>query len=129
MNKLLIPFQKHLFILLGFFIPTSIAITNLIIGLLAFFWIIEGNFKTKIQIIKTSKWMLALFALIFLYAIGMLWGDNHLNAEWQFQRLALLFVFPILATIKIDQKSIRHAIAAFLFTTFFLIDFTVALSK
>ncbi len=118
MNKLLIPLQKTLFILLGFFIPTSIAITNLIIGLLALCWIIEGNFKPKIQIIKTSKWMLSLFALIFLYALGMLWGENHLNAEWQFQRLALLFVFPLLATIKIDQKSISYAISAFLFTTF-----------
>ena len=118
MNKLLIPLQKNLFILLGVFIPTSIAITNLVIGLLALCWVIEGNFKSKIQVIKTTKWMVALFALIFLYALAMLWGENHLNAEWQFQRLALLFVFPLLATIKLDQKSISYAIFAFLFTTF-----------
>ena len=118
MNKLTIQPQQYLFILLGVFIPTSIGITNFIIALLSFFWILEGNFKAKVQFIKTSKWMLSIFALISLYGLGMLWGNIHLNAEWQFQRLALLLVFPILATIKIDQKTIKYGAAAFLITTF-----------
>ena len=96
MNKLISRVQQFLFVLLGVFIPTSIAITNLIIGLLALCWILERNFKAKFDIIKSSKWMLAIFALIGLYALGMLWGDQHLNADWQFQRLALLLVFPVL---------------------------------
>lgn len=118
MNRLLNKAQQALFILLGVTIPTSIAITNLVIGLLALCWIIEGGFNNKFKTIKSSKWMLFIFALIALYGLGTFWGDNHLNAVWQFQRLALLLAFPILATITISQLTIRRSVMAFLATTF-----------
>jgi O-antigen ligase len=53
-----------------------------------------------------------------LYVLGLFWGDIHVNANWQFQRLALLLVFPILATIDLKQKTIRNGTIAFLITTF-----------
>tara|TARA_B100000767_G_scaffold199867_1_gene186830 strand:+ start:3899 stop:5083 length:1185 start_codon:yes stop_codon:yes gene_type:complete len=118
MNKFISSIQQFLFILLAVFIPTSIAITNLIIGLLALFWILERNFKAKFDIIKSSRWMHAIFALIGFYVLGMFWGDQHLNASWQFQRLALLFVFPILMTMNLMQKTIKIAIFSFLGTAF-----------
>jgi len=118
MNKVISKIQQLLFVLLGISIPTSIAITNLIVGLLALCWIFEGNFKAKFECIKSSKWMLSIFALIGLYGLGMLWGNNHLNADWQFQRLALLFVFPVLATMNLQQKTIKNAVIAFLGTAF-----------
>ena len=118
MNKLIGRVQQFLFILLGVFIPTSIAISNLIIGLLALCWILERNFKAKFDIIKSSKWMFAVFALIGLYTLGMFWGEQHLNADWQFQRLALLLVFPVLMTMNLKQKTIKRAVIAFLVTAF-----------
>ena len=118
MNKLVTRIQQFLFILLGVFIPTSIAITNLIIGSLALCWILERNFITKFNVIKSSKWMLAIFALIGLYLLGMFWGDQHLNADWQFQRLALLLIFPILMTMNLNQETIKRAVFAFLGTAF-----------
>ena len=118
MNKWISRAQQFLFILLGVFIPTSIAITNLIIGLLALCWILERNFKAKFDSIKSSKWMLAIFALIGFYALGMLWGNQHLNADWQFQRLALLLTFPVLMTMNLKQETIKRAVFAFLGTAF-----------
>jgi len=118
MNKLIVRVQQFLFVLLGVFIPTSIAITNLIIFLLALCWIIERNFEAKFDIIKSTKWMLAIFALIGFYGLGMLWGDQHLNADWQFQRLALLLVFPVLMTMNLKQETIKRAVFAFLGTAF-----------
>ena len=118
MSKLIVGAQQFLFVLLGVFISTSIAITNLIIGLLALCWIFERNFKAKFDIIRSSKWMLAIFALIGLYALGMLWGAQHLNAEWQFQRLALLLVFPVFMTMNLRQETIKKAVFAFLGTAF-----------
>jgi len=126
MNKLIVRAQQFLFVLLGVFIPTSIAITNLIIGLLALCWILERNFKAKFDIIKSSKWMLAVFSLIGFYGLGMLWGDQHLNADWQFQRLALLLVFPVFMTMNLKQMTIKRAVFAFLGTAF--ISALVALS-
>jgi O-antigen ligase len=136
--------QKVLFILLGITIPTSIAITNLVIIMLVLCWISEWivfiwiyvfpryvwydhlqseNFKLnvfkRLKLYRTKwKWMLSIFGLIGLYALGLYWGDNHLNAEWQFQRLPLLLVFPILATIAISQLTIKRSVMAFLGTTF-----------
>ena len=118
MNKLIVRAQQFLFVLLGVFIPTSIAITNLIVALLTICWLLEGDFKTKFDSIKSSKWMLSIFALIAFYALGMLWGDQHLNADWQFQRLALLLVFPVLMTMNLKQETINRAIFAFLGTAF-----------
>ena len=118
MNKLIVRAQQFLFVLLGVFIPTSIAITNLIIGLLALCWILERNFKAKFDIIRSSKWMLAILALIGFYGLGLLWGDQHLNADWQFQRLALLLIFPILMTMNLNQETIKRAVFVFLGTAF-----------
>ncbi len=118
MNSLTIKLKAGLFILLGIFIPTSIAITNLIIAALSVLWILEGDFRVKIKIIKSSKWMIAIFSLILLYLFGLFWGHFHSNAEWQFQRLALLLVFPLFATIRVNQKTLQSGALAFLITTF-----------
>ena len=118
MNSIRNQAQQILFILLGIFIPTSIAMSNFLIGGLVLCWILEGNFLKKISQIKESKWMLSIFGLIGLYALGLCWGDNHLNAEWQFQRLALLLVFPIFITTEFKQKTINRAVIAFLGTAF-----------
>ena len=117
-NNIFLSLKKKLFILLGVFIPTSIAITNIIIGLLLICWILEGELKQKIKYLRSSKWILSIFGLIGLYVLGMFWGEIHSDAMWQFQRLALLLVFPLLATLKIDQGTIKNSVLGFLFTTF-----------
>lgn len=129
MNKLLSNVQQFLFVLLGVFIPTSVAITNLIIGLLALCWILERNFKAKFDVIKSSKWMLSIFAFIGLYVLGLLWGDQHLNADWQFQRLALLLVFPVLMTMNLKQETIKRAVIAFLGTAFISAFLAIAINN
>jgi len=118
MNSIINQAQQILFILLGIFIPTSIVISNCLIGGLVLCWILEGDFLKKISRIKESKWMLSIFGLIGLYALGLCWGGNHLNAEWQFQRLALLLVFPIFITTEFKQKTIKRAVITFLGTAF-----------
>ena len=117
MNNSAIALQQYLFVSLGFFIPISISISNIIIGFLVFCWILEGDFKKKFHKIKSFKWLLALFGLISLYIIGLFWGESHVDAAWQFQRLALLLMFPILATIRIHQNTIENGAIAFLSAT------------
>jgi len=118
MNSIRNQAQQILFILLGVFIPTSIAISNFLIGGLVLCWILEGDFSKKISQIKESKWILSVFGLIGLYALGLCWGDNHLNSGWQFQRLALLLVFPIFITMELKQETIKRAVITFLGTAF-----------
>jgi len=111
--------QQNLFILLGIFIPTSIAATNIIIGLISFLWIFQGSIKSKIYTIRSSKWITAIFCLIILYFLGMFWGETHNNYLWQFQRLALLLVFPVFFTLDLEKKTIIRAVQVFLFTALF----------
>ena len=85
--------KHYLLILLGVFIPTSIGLTNVTIALISLLWIIEGNYKIKWDEIKKVKWLVPMFALIGLYILGMFWGENHINARFQFQRLSLLLFF------------------------------------
>jgi len=118
MNSIRNQTQQILFILLGVFIPTSIAISNFLIGGLVLCWILEGDFLKKVNQIKQSKWILSIFGLIGLYGLGLCWGDNHLNAEWQFKKLALLLVFPVFTTMELKQKTISRAVIAFLGTAF-----------
>jgi len=118
MNSFFNQAQQYLFILLGVFIPTSIAATNILIACLSICWILEGKYKEKYKCIKSSKWMLSIFGLISLYILGLFWGDNHANSLWQFQRLALLLLFPVLGTLILHQKTLKKGIISFLITTF-----------
>lgn len=116
-NKI-IKIQTWLFILLGIAIPTSIAASGIIMGILALLWILEGEFKTKGKQIILSKWMLAILGLIIFYGAGMFWGDNHSNSLWIFQKISLLLMFIIFATSNFQQKAFKLGAVAFLITTF-----------
>ena len=69
-------------IILAFFAPISIFVTDVAVFSLAILWLFEGQFKSKWNKIKSSPWILSLLALLFLYLVGMLWGTNHQGAEW-----------------------------------------------
>ena len=110
--------QQILFVLLGITIPTSIALTNMVLGSLVLCWILEGGLNQKLKHIMSSSWMVAVFLLIILYLLGMLWGDNHNNVSWQIQRLLLLLAFPVLITIDLEQKTIKKSVVGFLGVNF-----------
>ena len=110
--------KHYLLILLAVFIPTSIGLTNIIIALISLLWIIEGNYNKKWKIIKNIKWLVPMLALIALYILGMFWGENHINASFQFQRLSLLLFFPVLVSTFNNQNTIRYSAIAFLATNF-----------
>lgn len=110
--------QQYLFISLAVAIPISIALTNYIVAGIIFCWFFSAEFKKKIQIIKNSKSTLALILLIIFYAIGMFWGDNHTDAIWVFQNLALLLLFPIFLSLEIKQNTIKLAVCCFLCINF-----------
>lgn len=118
MNKSIHTIIQFLFILLSIAIPTSIAITNLLIAAIILFWFLDGRFKNKIKEFTLLKWPIHLFFLVFFYMLGLLWGDNHNHAAWVFQRLGLILVLPFFVTLPITKKTIRRSVLAFLITLF-----------
>ena len=68
-------------ILLAFFAPISVFLTDLAIFSLVILWILDGQFRSKLDIIKSSPWILSLLLLLFIYLVGMMWGTNHQGAR------------------------------------------------
>ena len=120
--------QQVLFVLLGFSIPISIAFTNILLALIALCWLVEGNFKEKFNYITSSKWCASMVALIILYVFGMLWGSNHNNANWLFQKLALLLFFPILTTLDLNRKTMQYSVVGFLIINFISACFAILIN-
>lgn len=106
-----------LFVLLGLSIPLSIAVANLIIGLISVCWLLDGQMKKKLNEIRHNKWMLSIIFLLVLYCFGMLWGANHQNALWVFKKLSLLLVFIVYGTLKLKKSALKFGTLLFLFST------------
>ena len=104
-------------ITLAFFAPISIFLTDLGVFSLAAIWLFEGRFSDKWKKITASPWISSLLLLMFVYILGLLWGTNHNNAAWLFQKSALLLLLPILYTLDFTQKEVRFSLFAFLSAT------------
>ena len=104
-------------ILLAFFAPISVLLTDLAIFSLVILWILDGQFRSKLDIIKSSPWILSLLLLLFIYLLGMMWGTNHQGAERILQKTFILLLLPILYTFNFSQKEIKFSLFAFLTAT------------
>jgi O-antigen ligase len=114
MNAKLYKVQGLLFVLLAFFIPISIFVTDILIFSISLLWILQGQFKNKWKIIRSSKWMISIIALLGLYIFGLLWGEFHSNALWTLEKTALLLFLPILYSSSLSQDVIKKSLIAFL---------------
>ena len=107
---------QSLFVLLGITIPVSVAATNIVLALIIFLWIFEGNIRFKIKSMFSKKWIIFLFIFFCWNILGMLWGENHNNSAWIFQRLALLILLPVLITVNFKKSTIKTSIVVLLST-------------
>ena len=111
---------QSLFVILGITIPVSVAATNLVLGLIIFLWILEGNIRLKIKSMFSEKWIIFLFIFFCWNILAMFWGENHNNSAWIFQRLALLILFPVLITVNFKKSIIKKSIVVLLATLVFI---------
>ena len=111
---------QSLFVLLAITIPVSVAATNVVLGLIIFLWLLEGNIRFKIKSMFSEKWIIFLFIFFCWNILSMFWGENHNNSAWIFQRLALLILFPVLITVNFEKSIIKKSIIALLATLVFI---------
>jgi O-antigen ligase len=112
--KLLFNLKNIVFVLLGLSIPTSVALTNILIVLFVFLWLIEGDFSRKLSKIKSVKWIWSLISLAILYILGLTYGDAHDDSIYVIQRVLLLLFFIPLITTEFKQSTYRYAVITFL---------------
>lgn len=105
--------NSYLMIMLGFFLPLSVSIATIILGLILLFWLYEGKFSQKLSTIKNNPITYAFLAFFFVHVLGLLWTENlewglHIvGKEWRI--LALI----ILITIT-KKEHIKYYITSFL---------------
>ena len=63
---------QYLLIFLGFLLPLTVFGANFVIVFICCIWLISGNYKTKLNLIFSSKLMLASLLFFGLHVVGML---------------------------------------------------------
>ena len=115
---------NYLLILFAFLLPISTAMTNAAVALLILFWLIEGRWKEKYTILRSSlpfKLFLAFILLIGLSILwshgieGGFWGNKSPNAiVFYFRQYIFDFmIIPIILT-SMRKEFIRYIISSFL---------------
>ena len=110
--------MKYLFILLGFSLPLSIVITNILIVLISFICIVEGDFSEKWNKICSSKWMISLLLLLVLYLLYFLIFGKCTDTFWILKRVSLLLILPILYSTIFSVDTIKKSAFSFLMSMF-----------
>ena len=70
-------FNKWIAIALGFSIPISTALDNVLLGLLVLCWMLGASFFSKWQVIRSNKVAILSLALFMLLALGLLYGESN----------------------------------------------------
>ena len=115
---------QYLLIFLGFLMPLTVFGANFVIVFICCIWLISGNYKTKLNLIFSSKLMLASLLFFGLHVVGMLWtedlqwGLHIIHKMWYF-----FLLWPILFTL-VKKDYIKYYVGAFLLA----ITFTEILS-
>lgn len=91
--------HHYLLIAFAFTLPISVALANVVTGLIVILWLIEGNFNNKYQTVKSHP--LTLWILLFLsaLAIGLLWSEDLTWGSILLKKEAKFLLFPIFLTI------------------------------
>ena len=118
MSSILNNIRNMLFILLGFTFPLSISISSILIILLAILLLFQEDIRGKIKKVISSKWMISILALLFLYYISPLFFGLFTDTSWVLKRMSLLLILPILYSFSFSQKTINLSVFAFLSSMF-----------
>lgn len=105
---------RGLAIALGFSIPISVALDNILLGLILAAWLASGNFRDKFATIKASPVALAALMLFGLMVLGLAHGARNPGDGLLYlgKYLDLLFV-PVFVTVFQNERTRAYALKAF----------------
>ena len=119
MSKNLISNTRNLvFLLLAFTFPLSLALSNILVVLLAVLILVEGSFSEKIQKINSSKWIKSVLILWVMYIIYCFLFGRVTDTFWLIKRISLLLLLPIFYGSSFSEKTIQKSVFAFLISMF-----------
>jgi O-antigen ligase len=106
---------RWLVVALGFSIPISVALDNILLALLLLCWLAGGRYREKLAAVRANPVALYACALFALYAMGALYsvGDWESIAE-HLRKAARLLLIPIVVTLLDEPVFRRRALWGFL---------------
>jgi O-antigen ligase len=98
---------------LGFSIPISVALDNMLLAIVLACWLASGAWRAKWDALRGNRVALAALALFGLLAVGTLYGDTHPGDARLYlgKYLDLLFI-PVFAFVLRDAAVRRRALYA-----------------
>lgn len=106
--------QRYLAIALGFSIPVSTALDNVLSGIILLLWLTSGGYMHKLRAIRGNPVALAALALFALCIVGVIWSIGSSADDLLFLRkYSNLLLIPILVTVFTEEEDRRRGLLAF----------------
>ena len=99
---------------LGFSIPISVALDNLLLVLILVLWFVSGRFKEKWPAIRNNPVGILALTGFALYLVGMTYTDAWRDALEMLGKATRFLVIPILFWICRDGRTRRRSLGGFL---------------
>jgi len=106
---------NYLIILYAFCIPLSKAGISLFGILLILFWLMERNFKEKINLILNEKIIILVILFLTLSFFSILWSSDKIFALDYLKKYWHFLILPIIYT-SLKKDNIKFVFNAFLFS-------------
>jgi O-antigen ligase len=104
---------SYLAIAIGFTLPISTALDNVLLALLLICWLASGRWAAKYAIIRSNQVALAALAYLALMALGLLWSPDPLHDGLTYlKKYSDLLLIPILVTVFTDPEDRQRGLLA-----------------
>jgi O-antigen ligase len=104
---------RYLAIAIGFTLPISTALDNVLLALLLACWLASGRWETKYNTIRGNPVALAALAYLALMVLGLLWSPDPLQDGLTYlKKFSQLMLIAILVTEFTDPQTRRYGLLA-----------------
>ncbi|WP_457598864.1 hypothetical protein, partial [Hydrogenimonas sp.] len=109
---------NYLIVALGFTLPISIAVNNLLLALILLLWLAAGGFKERWERIKNNRAAIAILLFFAFHFIALTYSSDPKTGFLKIiGREQLLLFMPIILSV-IRPEFVRRALSAFLYAMF-----------
>jgi O-antigen ligase len=98
---------------IGFSIPISTALDNLLVAALVLCWIVGGRYRERLAVIRANGFALAAIAFFLLHVVGALYtrGAQH-EVLQALDKASVILLIPVLISLRLGEETRAHALRA-----------------
>jgi O-antigen ligase len=109
---------NYFIVALGFTLPISIAINNILLVIILVLWLFSGDFQTKWKRIKQNQAGIAILLFFVLHLIAITYSSDPKTGLIKIISREQLLLFMLIILSVIQPKFVKKALSAFLYAMF-----------